>query len=311
MSVRVRLGLGIAVVLASGDAAAAVDELTTERPVLPIIGGEETEPGEFDGVVAVIAGTGLCTGTVVADRLVLTAAHCLAGLRADAEIEVWFGDELDSTNRVPVESYGVHPQFCGECTEDIFDYGYVVIAADFTVPGGFILPITTQDEWDQAMVPGREVTLVGYGEDPAVDAIDAGIGVKRKVTTTIRRQTDGGLEFYAGGMMQDSCRGDSGGPAFVRVGDGTLRLGGITSRGSDPCGDGGYYGAPYPALCWVRDETGVDLVGDACNTCDCLDMAPEKDEGCTVARAPVERGRTPWISLVAIAVLHRMRRRPS
>ena len=34
---------------------------------------------------------------------------------------------------------------------------------------------------------------------------------------------------------------------FVRVASGAIRLAGITSRGSNTCGDGGYYGAPYPA----------------------------------------------------------------
>jgi hypothetical protein len=209
-----------------------------------------------------------------------------------------------------VSDYGVHPMFCPDCSEDIYDYGYVVITSDFTVPDGFILPITTQEEWDEAMVKGREVTLVGYGEDPEVDAVNEGIGRKRKVTTTIRRFSDRGLEFYAGGMQQDSCNGDSGGPAFIRVGDGSLRLAGITSRGSNPCGDGGYYGTPYPSLCWLRDETGVDLIGDACGTCDCLDIETAEEKGCTIGR-PRDRddagGPVGW--LVALAVVHRLRAR--
>ena len=294
-----------------GVAHAAPDDLAdAPRPPSPIVGGEPTETGDFDGVVAVVAGSGLCTGTVVAPRLVLTAAHCLAGLRQDTDVEVYFGEEITAANSVEVVDYGVHPMFCPDCKEDIYDYGYVVIASDFTVPGGFILPITTQEEWDEAMVGGREVTLVGYGEDPEVDALNKGIGRKREVTTTIRRFSDRGLEFYAGGMQQDSCNGDSGGPAFVRVGDGTMRLAGITSRGSNPCGDGGYYGTPYPALCWVRNETDVDLIGAACAACDCLDIATDDDEGCAVARPrATDEGGEPLALLVVLGALQRLRSR--
>ncbi|HET6581930.1 MAG TPA: S1 family peptidase [Nannocystaceae bacterium] len=297
-----------------GDAHAApagIEELRAEPPApRPIVGGEPTEAGDFDGVVAVVAGSGLCTGTVVAPRLVLTAAHCLAGLRQDTEIEVYFGQEINAADKVAATDYGVHPMFCPDCKEDIYDYGYVVIASDFTVPDGFLLPITTQDEWDEAMVDGREVTLVGYGEDPEIEALNKGIGVKREVTTTVRRFSDRGLEFYAGGMHRDSCNGDSGGPAFIRVGSGALRLAGITSRGSNPCGDGGYYGTPYPALCWVRDETGVDLIGPNCSACDCLDIATDDDEGCAVAR-PRERDdeRGSLALLVVLATLQRWRSR--
>jgi len=302
--------LGLLVLARLGDVHAAPELTNAPPPPIPIVGGEPTEPGDFDGVVAVVAGSGLCTGTVVAPRLVLTAAHCLAGLRQDTEVEVYFGEEITATNRVDVEDYGVHPMFCPDCKEDIYDYGYVVIASDFTVPGGFLLPITTQEEWDEAMVGGREVTLVGYGEDPDVDAVNMGIGRKRQVTTTIRRFSDRGLEFYAGGMQQDSCNGDSGGPAFIRVGSGALRLAGITSRGSNPCGDGGYYGTPYPALCWVRDETGVDLIGSNCSECDCLHIEThEDDEGCSVARPRGGDEPLAFSLLVVLATLQRWRMR--
>lgn len=250
---------------------------------IPIIGGEETEPAEFDGVVAIVAGNGLCTGTAVTPQLVLTAGHCLADIPDEAQVRVFFGDEIDMNMSVGVEDYGVHPSFCSTCEEDIYDYGYVVVSQNFIEPpGGFNQPIVSQEEWDEAMRVGAEVVVVGYGQDPAVED---GLGIKRKVRTQITRFSEMGLEFFAGGDKRDSCEGDSGGPALAVLPDGTVRLAGIVSRGTSPCGDGGFYGATYPMLRWVRDETGVELCGEGCPSCACVDTSPPaEDEGCGACR---------------------------
>lgn len=282
---------------------------TAEPDAQPIVGGEPTASGEFDGVVAIQAGTGLCTGTVVAPRLILTAAHCIADLPENERVIVHFGPTIDD-GHVDAESWAAHPQFCRECKEDIFDYAYVTLGSDFVVPDGYTVPIIDQDEWDQAMNPGKEVLLVGYGDDGDASSFQGGIGVKREVATTVVRISKGGLEFYAGGHQMDSCAGDSGGPAFVRVGGGALRLAGITSRGSNPCGDGGYYGAPYPALCWVRSQTGVDLLGAECSNCDCIDTAPPGDEDrCSVDRRGATGSPLWLLALVGIGLLRHARRR--
>ncbi|MBL8941970.1 MAG: S1 family peptidase [Myxococcales bacterium] len=290
--------------------ARAEGDLRAPTPVTPIVGGEVTDSGDFDGVVALQAGNGLCSGTVVAPRLILTAAHCLANLGDNEQVIVHYGDEINQ-GTVAATNWAAHPRFCPDCKEDLFDYGYVELGTDFNVPGGYTLPIATQVEWDEAMAEGEAITLVGFGEDPDAVGGSAGIGVKRQVDTTIRRLSDAGLEFYAGGDHRDSCNGDSGGPAFVRVASGAIRLAGITSRGSNPCGDGGYYGAPYPALCWVRDETGVDFVGGACANCDCIDTSPpDEDSKCGVA--PSGRGDDlRWLAALVVIPLGRriLRRR--
>jgi hypothetical protein len=277
----------------------------TEPPPSPIVGGEPTAPGEFDTVVAVQADNGLCTGIVVAPTLVLTAGHCLVDLELGQILRMYYGDNLDMYQPVDGVSYGVHPEFCRDCVEDIHDYGYVVIASEFAPPSGsFVLPIVEQDEWDEAIIPGGDVTIVGFGEDPAVGGIMEGIGIKRKVTTGIEKFSEQGLEFFAGGGDKDSCFGDSGAPALARLDNGALRIAGITSRGSDPCGGGGYYGAPFPALCWLRDETGVDLLGGAC--CDCLDMSPpDTDAGC--ACGPRRDALGMLLPLVVLACVRRRR----
>jgi hypothetical protein len=278
----------------------------------PIVGGATTEPGEFDNVVAITDGNSLCTGTIVEAGLLVTAAHCLAKVQSPGQIAVGHGDHALMFPSLTATDFGIHPDFTAEGRYDIFDYGYVTFEG-FTPEGALMLPITEQDEWDEAIGKGGAITLVGYGEDPEAPGLDHGTGEKREVQTRIERQTPKGFEFYAGGSNKDSCQGDSGGPAFVQLVNGTWRLAGITSRGSSPCGQGGYYGAPYPALAWLRDETGVDLCGPDCPACDCLDMAPPKDEGCRVhGSAPPANCSTPLRGWgIALFLLLLVSRRPT
>jgi hypothetical protein len=271
-----------------------------------IVGGDSTSPGEFDNVAAIYDGNSLCTGTLVADGLILTAAHCLANVGNPAQIQVLHGDDIEMLPGTTATAFGMHPDFDPEGKYDIFDYGYVVFGG-YEPRDGYMLPITDQDEWDEAIGKGGGVTLVGYGEDPNAPGLAHGIGEKRLVSTAIQRQTPKGFEFYAGGSNKDSCQGDSGGPAFVKLTSGTWRLAGVTSRGSSPCGQGGYYGAPYPALGWLRDETNVDLCGDDCPDCDCLDMAPPPaDEGCRVGNDP-----SPLAALFVLLLFNRRPTRPA
>ncbi|MEM7151193.1 MAG: S1 family peptidase [Myxococcota bacterium] len=283
-------------------------ELPPSQPV-PIVGGEQTGELEYGAVVALLnSQSGLCTGTVVTPRLILTAAHCLSNLQFGATVDVFFGNELQFDMSTEAVSYGFHPDFCDDCREDIYDYGYVLLGTDFDPPDGFILPITDQAEWDEAMAIDSTITLVGFGEDPDAASPADSLGTKRHVETTVRRYSELGLEFFAGGGGMDSCQGDSGGPAIVTLADGTRRLVGITSRGSDPCGNGGFYGTPFPALTWVRDETGIDLLPEGCSEGDCLDLTPPSEEQgrCAVAR-PGRGSGIPWLLLPLLLLRPRRR----
>ncbi len=275
----------------------------------PIIGGELTDELEYGAVVALVTSqSSLCTGTVVAPRLILTAAHCLAELPPVSTLTVFYGTGLESQMSASATGYGAHPEFDPEGRDDIYDYGYVELGVDFNSPDGLILPIIDQDEWDETIRKGHAVTLVGFGEDPNAENPAQSLGVKRKVETTIKRFSEAGLEFFAGGDGHDSCQGDSGGPAFVRLANGTVRLAGITSRGSDPCGEGGFYGAPFAALAWVRDETGVDLLPADCEAGDCLDMTPpaEKERRCSVGASG--SATPPWSLALLVLIACRRRR---
>jgi hypothetical protein len=257
----------------------------------PIFGGDPVAPGDWPAVVAVQTDK-LCTGTLVAPDLVLTAAHCFDA-DASAIVRVVFGDELATGQVVVSQDWGRHPDFClpSECDEDLSDFGWIRLPAPVSVAP--ILPITDQAEFDQVMRIGAELEFVGYGMD------DSGVtGAKREVSSSLTGFSSSGREFDAGGDGKDTCNGDSGGPALVRLSNGELRLAGVISRGGE-CGKGGIYGVPTPELCWLRDSSGVDLLPAGCESCDCVALrgdAPDEGCGCVLERdGRGPRGRGGWL----------------
>lgn len=273
-----------------------------------IYGGSEVEPTAWDAVVALFHGGVVCTGTLVTPRVILTAGHCLADLAPGELPEVFHGPAMVEGQTLPVERFGIHPAICRACDEDVNDFGFVVLESEYLPKGGFPAPIAEQGVWDEAMVEGAPLTLVGYGEsDDAPEDPFKGAGVKREVETALRTLSGTGLEYLAGGEGAGTCAGDSGGPAFAPAEGGGYRLAGVLARGE--CGEASFYGVPYSALCWLRDEAGADVVPAGCGDCDCLDTAPAGC-ACGVPARPVEGSVVYALaSLIALMMIRKRRRR--
>ena len=193
-----------------------------EATAAAIVGGQTTT-----GYAAVGAltqrGSAFCTGTVVAKRVVVTAAHCLKDARA-ANIKFVLGARASSPDaQLGVARVIPHPQFDSQRLKN--DIGVVVLSQDAPVT-----PVPINEGMTSSWV-GRSLTFVGYGVSSGFTR--SGAGVKRAVDIPVSEV--GSTQFAYEDRRKNTCYGDSGGPAFAQDANGNLALVGVTSYGDQTC----------------------------------------------------------------------------
>lgn len=202
----------------------AGDVLGTAADSTAIHNGTPVEYCGWPSTVALLRNGGSlkCTATLVHPRVLLTAAHCVEG---GSPPRAAFGEDSDTPERlVDIDDCGSHPST---------DLAFCTLEEDVTdVP---IIPPLTGCEADQ-LQEGSEVMLVGYGNeegiyDPELGEIIEyiGAGPKRQtkqIVTAIDPDDDPGFVILWGDNNDESsgCFGDSGGPTFLRLDDGTWRV---------------------------------------------------------------------------------------
>lgn len=226
-----------------------------------IVGGSEVEGAEFHDCVAVGSDTQFgCTGTLIAPNVVLTAAHCQA-----LHTRVFVGNDLSKKGKqFRVRKHIRHKAFDSQFQNDL-----MILILEKAVPG-----VTPRRLATGAVINGAKTArIVGFGTTD-VNA-SKGFGVKRKTDVPIVSQgcrgkvngkSDASVykchldrEIVAGKpfLLEDTCKGDSGGPLFVQDAKGNWVLAGVTSRGTGlattMCGDGGLYVRVDKYAKWIAD----------------------------------------------------------
>lgn len=250
---------------ASLTACAGYEEPDAAAASAPIVDGDL---GGHPAVVVLqnFRNGGLCTGTLIAERVVLTAKHCVQDSFEESPVSpasmvVGVGDNLRGlTSSLRVQSiyappgvYTTGPQ--GSIGSGLIGEDVAVMVLQHGAPGVEPIPIRRADP---SALAGKTITAVGFGQTPAGQ-----VGVKYTTTGVVRGVQD---NLIMVGPI--TCQGDSGGPAITE----DHEVAGVVSFGAGSCGSG--YGA-YNAI-----HNYFDLIDAALTEAgSCLNDGEERCDG--------------------------------
>lgn len=211
-----------------------------------------------------------CGGTLLDERNVLTAAHCVVGSRANS-MQVLVGTQslVSGGRRVNVTRVTWHPDFLratgaagGFLQNDVAVLRLQTPVTD--VPTVRIAASVAEEEtWSS---PGDRLLVMGWG---ALTFDTGGPEVLYQADLPKNDLADcNALTFYGGSLTEknicagrltgagkSACYGDSGGPLISRGPDGAPLQVGVVSGGPEVCGDLPGYFARVGALAdWIKSQ---------------------------------------------------------
>ncbi len=249
--------------LASCSDAGGRDPEDPARPAatvaVDIVGGR-SDKGRDPAVVAIdIEGEGLCSGTLVAPHVVMTARHCVSyttdapdcdslapqvfGERDASNLGILVGDDIWTAQTVAWGKELIVPPGDRLCDADI---AFVVLDREVET----VEPVEV--ELDDGVRVGQLVRAVGFGRRG--DEKSSGRKYVRRNVPVLDATS---YEFRVG---EATCSGDSGGPALDQSSGAVL---GVVSRGGPTCE------GPYVHNLYTRADAFAELMMAA------LERAPE------------------------------------
>lgn len=288
--------LGLAACAPSNSATTSVSKLNAG-----IIGGQEATGNEdFSKTVVVLYDKSvgaLCTASILSDKLLVTAAHCVGS--EPTNLYVVFGKDVESTDLIVrrVVTTAVTPVWPSRQNQDLNNGDMAMVGFIGGLPEGYKAAEMLADS--SQLKDGETVTLAGYGTSDGVAG--TGAGKLRFVDTTIQQAAYSESEI----LMEQSkgkgaCHGDSGGPAYINV-NGKRLLAGVTSRGvNDPqnhCDVSSAYTSIAFYQDWIKKEATI-LSGQVDKITEALKQAqaqqgdqnqPSTNNGSNASATPARR----------------------
>ncbi|GAB3488868.1 trypsin-like serine protease [Amycolatopsis cihanbeyliensis] len=221
---------GLAIGLASIAPPALADPPGSESPgaTPQVINGTPATVSEFPFIISQHRTGGArdaeqsCTGSVVAERAVLIAAHCKFA-QGEPKYLIYGRDDLANTGegtRIEIEEYRVHPDYNpNDGWRTGHDVAVIFTETDIPTPEGMAYP-EIADSGDSLPL-GTEGTTVGYGMTDKDDN-ERNTRLYKTTLPTVEGQNCKNINFHYdprymmcsgyGDGRTGLCRGDSGGP---------------------------------------------------------------------------------------------------
>ncbi len=220
--------------------------MTTQKSNSKIINGRfVTADDDFSKHIVGIYKNGatMCTGVLVAEGIVLTAAHCIDEARKG---KISFGFQNNKLQFLPITEFIQHPQY-DESIVGIVDHAandVMVVKFKGVLPLGYATAAISDANLVQ---DGNDVMVTGYGRDED-DLYD----VLKVTNVKVVEAVD--YEFRTDEKKTGSCDGDSGGPVFYKNADGQNILVGLVSRGDENCQQYGIYENMTYYKNWIKES---------------------------------------------------------
>jgi hypothetical protein len=248
----VAVALGLAALAACGGGASAPTSPPPAPPTLPVSSACGAITQSISSSTAIVNGAdcptdnspvvllnmkdssgaqaGACSGTVIAPRAILTAAHCLQSPAASVQVFLGTGPQQTAS------SFAAHPSW-RESSPSQFDVGVVLMPADI---GRSPKPLL----FSRDARAGETAVISGWGKDSGSGTA----ATLRAGTATIVAVTSLTLQTTSTTTASSVCQGDSGGPIFVQEGDTWAIAGVISANSTLACSFGdNFYAAVHAA----------------------------------------------------------------
>jgi MYXO-CTERM domain-containing protein len=185
-----------------------------------------------------------CTSTLVHPRLVTTAAHCVQDNQMDGVANV--GESAPFVRTAQRQLCRRPPQYTRASQTGAYDIAFCTLREPIdNVP---IVPVLSPCEAEQMIQPGKSIVIAGFGAPNNGRKF-----VGNMMITSVRN----GAEVFLRGQGVTAGSGDSGGPAYLQMPDGTWRTFGVASRASG--NNVAIYTLISPHLPWLEQTSGIDV----------------------------------------------------
>jgi secreted trypsin-like serine protease len=191
---------------------------------------------QYPEVVPVWVGGSLCSGTLIEQQIVLTAAHCVYGQSGPIQIAVG-GSTLNSGRLIDVNATWYHPRYDSTYLQN--DIAVLHLRQSAGVSRLASLPAP------RAKKP-KNFTMAGWGRDQNglltgklsalnLNEQDAASAKAFKSEYNPRTMIGAGRFFADEALYGGGCTGDSGGPLYQGRNGSTRIVIGVTSWGAEGC----------------------------------------------------------------------------